>query len=126
MKSLMVRLLMLVTVAMLLAIPGPAAMANHLDDNDLDDLDGLNRGNFGIFSDDFDGLNRGDFGILSDVLDEDFDDDDGDDLRVIEVGDEECLVDDDDVLFCDEEDDGGDAQAWLDAFFANNAAERGF
>ncbi len=103
--------------AMLVVMSAPA-MANHLFNNDINDLD-----NFGVLNDinDLDNLGRFDnFGR--------FDDDDDDELRTIDVGDEECLVDDDDVLFCDEEDDEDDfdAQAWLDAFFANNAAERGF
>jgi len=132
MKSLMGRLLVLLTVvALLLALSGPAAMANHLDGNDLDAND------FGINDrddlEDFFGhnLRNNDFGILSD-FDDDCDDDNGifrhhrdcdddeDELRVIEVGDEECLVEEDDVLFCNE--DENDAQAWLDAFFARNDA----
>jgi len=132
MKSLMGRLLVLLTVvALLLALSGPAAMANHLDGNDLDVND------FGINDrddlEDFFGhnLRNNDFGILSD-FDDDCDDDNGifrhhrdcddddEDLRVIELGDEECLVEEDDVLFCNE--DENDAQAWLDAFFARNDA----
>ncbi len=134
MKSLMVRLLMLLTAAMLLAIPGPA-MAEDFDDLDNNDF-GI--GPFGI----------GDFGHnFNNNDDEDFDDD-GDNLRVIDVGDSECLVEEDDddedfdedfgigpfghnfnddededveLLFCDE--DENDAQAMLDAFFERAHAD---
>jgi len=123
---------------MLLAIPGPA-MANHLDGNDLDVND------FGINDrddlEDFFGhnLRNNDFGILSD-FDDDCDDDngnfrhhrdcddegfgDGENLRTIDVGDQECLVEEEDgdadVLFCDKKQSAID---WLNNFFAQNDAE---
>jgi len=130
---------MLLTAAMLLAIPGPA-MA--------DDFDGLDIGDLGFRSgaldndigdrdnlDDFFGHNVRN----NDFLDDDFGDD-GDRLRTIDVGDSECLVkeedddfdglfgdnfnDDDDedveVLFCDKKQSAID---WLNNFFAQNDAE---
>jgi len=120
MKSLMGRLLVLLTVvALLLALSGPAAMANHLDGNDLDVND------FGINDrddlEDFFGhnLRNNDFGILSD-----FDDDcDDEDIVVRDVGDEECVFErgDADPEFCARK---HGAIEWLNNFFAQNDAEQ--
>jgi len=150
MKSLMVRLLMLLTAAMLLAIPGPA-MADDFDigdlnrgilsddlDNDIGDSDNL----FGSrFNDDIGDSDN----LFGSRFNHDFGDD-GDNLRTIDVGDSECLVkeenddnenfddllfgdnfnddddddDDEDVLFCDKKQSAID---WLNTFFAQNDAE---
>src|SRR5215216_2530616 len=137
MKSWMMRLLMLLTAAMLLAIPGPAMAADF-------DIGDLNRGDFGILSDDND-LDIGDRDDLENFFGHNFNhdhedfNDDGDNLRTIDVGDSECLVeeeDDDDedfnglfgdnfnhdhedvdVLFCDKKQSAID---WLNNFFAQN------
>ena len=79
MKSLMGRLLVLLTVvAMLLAVSGPAAMANDFN---------------GFFGDSLDNENCGIFGDLCGNNQEGLD--------VIRVGDLRCLVEDgDDVDFC--------------------------
>ncbi len=138
MKSWMVRLLMLLTAAMLLAVSGPAAMADDFDglfgndirnDNFGNDSflgDNLRNNDCGIFGNDRNcdnNFHNNDCGIFGDGCDNNFDD--GANLRTIDVGDEECLVEEEDgdfdVLFCDE--DQNDALAWLQAFFAQNDAE---
>ena len=126
---------MLLTAAMLLAIPGPA-MA---DDFDIGDL------NRGILSDDLDNDIGDSDNLFGSRFNHDFGDD-GDNLRTIDVGDSECLVkeenddnenfddllfgdnfnddddddDDEDVLFCDKKQSAID---WLNTFFAQNDAE---
>jgi len=107
---------------MLLALSGPAAMANHLDRNDLDindfgvlfdhDNDLFDHDNDDLFDDD-------DCGIFRHHRDCD---DDDEDLRVIELGDEECLVDEDRIVRCVE--DPNNAITWLNNFFAQNDAEQ--
>jgi hypothetical protein len=92
-------------MAMMMVASAAPAMANHLFNNDINDLD-----NFGVLNDDNDGLfghnrfghNR--FGVLNDDLFNDglFNDrNDNEGLDTIRVGDLECLVEDgDDVDFC--------------------------
>ena len=79
--------------AMMVASAAPA-MANHLSNNDLDDND---LDHFGVLND-------------HDLFDHDNDgffdrDDDEDELRTVDVGNLECLVEDEDhVKFCVNED----------------------
>jgi hypothetical protein len=94
MKSLMGRLLVLLTVvAMLLAVSGPAAMANDFDGFFGDSLDNADCGIFGDRCDN--NLDNENCGIFGDRCDNQ------EGLDVIRVGDLRCLVEDgDDVDFC--------------------------